>query len=273
MPEQFAADWLALREPADHAARPDQLARRLAEELPATRPLRIADLGAGAGSNLRYLAPRLPHPQQWWLIDHDHGLLTRAGATEPGSAIACGAASVTATPHSADLADFPACLPAAVDLITASALLDLVTNDWIERLADYCTAQGLPALLALSFDGCMTLSPALPDDTLIKAAVLDHQRGEKDMGRALGPEAAAAADTAFSRRGATVIRRRSDWHLTPAQAPLQRLLLRGWHEAATARVPGERERLDAWLGARLNEVDHSHVRVGHEDVLALPCRG
>ncbi|MEX0385684.1 class I SAM-dependent methyltransferase [Spiribacter onubensis] len=272
MPEQFAADWLALREPADHAARPDQLAQRLAEELPTSRTLHIADLGAGAGSNLRYLAPRLPSPQQWWLIDHDDELLTRARATEPTTAWP-GPMRLTITPHKADLTDFPACLPAAVDLVTASALLDLVSDDWIQRLADYCTAQGLPALLALSFDGRMALWPALPDDALIKAAVLDHQRGEKDMGRALGPDAAAMADAAFSRRGATVIRRRSDWRLTPAQAPLQRLLLQGWYEAAMARRPAESERLNAWLAARLTDVGRSHIHVGHQDILALPCRG
>ncbi|MEX0430141.1 methyltransferase domain-containing protein [Spiribacter insolitus] len=273
MPEQFAADWLALREPADHAARPDLLTQRLGEGLPVARPLRIADLGAGAGSNLRYLAPRLPQPQQWWLIDHDRELLTRASATATAQPPSGAPDDLTITAHAADLAEFPSCLPAAVDLITASALLDLVTEDWIERLADYCTAHGLPALLALSFDGRMALSPALPDDALVKNAVLEHQRSEKDMGRALGPDAAATVDAAFTRRGATVIRHRSDWHLTPAQAPLQRLLLQGWHEAAMARRPAEAGRLDAWLAARMADIDHSHIRVGHQDVLSLPCRG
>ena len=68
------------------------------------------------------------------------------------------------------------------------------------------------------------------------------------------------------------MRRPSDWRLTPAQAPLQRMLLQGWHEAARAQRPQESERLDAWLDARLAALAHSNIRVGHQDLLTLPCR-
>ena len=36
-----------------------------------SRQGRIVDLAAGAGSNLRYLSPRLPFEQAWTLVDHD----------------------------------------------------------------------------------------------------------------------------------------------------------------------------------------------------------
>lgn len=273
MPEQFAADWLALRESADHAARPDALVKRLTAALPGQHEVRIADLGAGAGSNLRYLAPRLDRPQHWWLVDHDHALLDRASAASTGTIHPGSGHPLSVTGHCADLTDFPACLPGRVDLITASALLDLVTRDWIEQLAEHCVSQRLPALLALSFDGRMQLSPALADDELVATAVLAHQRGEKDMGAALGPDAAAETAAAFTRRGAAVTRQQSDWQLTPAQAPLQRMLLQGWHEAARVQRPRQAARLDAWLEARLAGLAHSHIRVGHQDLLAWPCHG
>ena len=50
------ADWLALREPADAAARSAELVDRLALR----PPLLIHDLGSGTGSMARWLAPRLP---------------------------------------------------------------------------------------------------------------------------------------------------------------------------------------------------------------------
>ena len=45
--------------------------RAIAEALPGDRPLKLVDLGTGRGSNVRYLAVRLPGPQEWLLIDED----------------------------------------------------------------------------------------------------------------------------------------------------------------------------------------------------------
>ena len=273
MAERFAADWLDAREPADHAARPAALTERLIDSLAAGQTLRIADLGAGAGSNLRYLAPRLPQPQAWWLIDHDPALLARATAQPPTLPGAPGPGSIRITPRAADLTDLPACLPAGLDLVTAAALLDLVSQAWIERLAEHCQRARLPALLALSFDGRIRFSPRLPDDEALVAALIAHQRGTKDMGRALGPDAAERTAAAFRQRGALVSRARSDWLLTPARAGLQRMLLAGWHAAAVAERPALAERFDSWLARRLAALDRSRIRVGHQDLLALPCRG
>ena len=52
----FAAAWLALREPYDHAARSAALADRFAAAV--GKAPHLLDLGCGTGSNLRYLAAR-----------------------------------------------------------------------------------------------------------------------------------------------------------------------------------------------------------------------
>ena len=77
MTERFDADWLALRERFDHAARSVALARRLADALPARRP-RLVDLGAGTGSLFRFLAPIIGRGQDWILIDADADVLDDA---------------------------------------------------------------------------------------------------------------------------------------------------------------------------------------------------
>ncbi len=74
----FGAEWLALREPADHAARSAALTAAVAAMLTTKSPLRVLDLACGAGSNLRYMLDRLAGPQEWLLADHDPALLAIA---------------------------------------------------------------------------------------------------------------------------------------------------------------------------------------------------
>ena len=86
------ADWLALREPADAAARSAELADRLTLR----PPLLVHDLGSGTGSMARWLAPRLPTPQHWVLHDRDAALLKLAVADPPGPAADGAAVTVEA---------------------------------------------------------------------------------------------------------------------------------------------------------------------------------
>src|SRR3979490_1767787 len=74
----FSAEWLALREPADHAARSIELTRAVIELLP--EGARILDLAAGTGSNLRYLASAGSESRDFLLVDHDPLLLARVQA-------------------------------------------------------------------------------------------------------------------------------------------------------------------------------------------------
>ena len=64
------SDWLALREPADAAARSDSLTRTITDVVAPCDPVRVLDLATGTGANLRYLVERLP-PRQDWLDKTD----------------------------------------------------------------------------------------------------------------------------------------------------------------------------------------------------------
>ena len=85
-PVRVSPDWLALREPADAAARSAELAERLGRHLPAAGRLVIHDLGGGSGAMGRWLAPRLPGPQHWVVHDRDEDLLALALADPPDAA-------------------------------------------------------------------------------------------------------------------------------------------------------------------------------------------
>ena len=75
---EFTAEWLALREPADAAARSERLLQAVAARFTLETNLTVLDVGAGTGANARYLAERLHPQQQWLLVDHDPTLLIEA---------------------------------------------------------------------------------------------------------------------------------------------------------------------------------------------------
>lgn len=138
---RYAPEWLELREPADAAARSvellDPLRIRLAN-LPQRRSngLIIHDLGCGTGSMGRWLAPRLDGPQHWVLNDHDPYLLHFAAVGSPRTA--ADGSRVTVETQRGDVSRLTADALAGASLVTASALLDVLTAEQIEALAAAC---------------------------------------------------------------------------------------------------------------------------------------
>jgi hypothetical protein len=262
----FSKEWLALREPADHAARSAALARVVSDVVQSAPGLRVLDLGAGTGSNLRYLVARLPRPQRWLLVDRDATLLARV----PRAPIP----HVQTETHQLDLAglaDDPSReLFDGQDLVTASALLDLVSERWVLSLAARCRESGAAALFALSYDGRIECAPADEDDALVRQLVNDHQRRDKGFGPALGPMATDCAERAFTALEYRVRRDRSDWVLQTDASELQQELIDGWARAAIDLAPEQAASIGAWRARRLAHVANgrSVIRVGHEDLAA-----
>ncbi|SCL46330.1 hypothetical protein GA0070606_0965 [Micromonospora citrea] len=272
LPPHFA-DWLALREPADAAARAGDLAelvrRRLAagaDPLAPAGPLVVHDLGAGTGSMARWLAPRLPGPQHWILHDGDADLLARAVAGRPDAA--ADGAAVTVETRRGDLTRLTAADLADACLVTASALLDMLTAEEVERLVAACA--GRPTLLALSVTGRVRLTPADPFDVEVAAAFDDHQRRTVGGRALLGPDAVHACAAAFARHGVEVLLRPSPWRLGPAQAALAGEWFAGWLDAACEQRPELAGPARAYAGRRRAEIAAGRlgVVVEHLDLLA-----
>ena len=136
----FSAEWLALREPLDLAARNAAVEAAFFDCLPA-RPLRILDLASGAGSTVAALDGRLPRKADWLLTDHDPDLLKTAAARFEGAGR--GNIELRRVDLAADLETLPF---ADVDAVTTSAFLDLVSEDFLVRLADILALSGKPFL-------------------------------------------------------------------------------------------------------------------------------
>jgi SAM-dependent methyltransferase len=277
----FDAGWLTLREPYDHAARSVELADRFAAAVGKTR--HVLDLGCGTGSNLRYLAPRIPGAQRWLCIDHDGALLEAARTAlhdwgngqgwptrgeddalnlgRPGEEIRVRFAA-------RDLARGGLPDIDGVSGLSASALLDLTSAAWLDEFADRC--RRMPLLIALSFDGRLLFEPAAPEDAEVCRRFLAHQRTNKGFGPALGPDGAAHLAERLTAIGCAVRLETSDWQLGPNDEALLRATLTGI--VAAAGEVSQDPPLARWATLRKRQLAAGELRltVGHLDLLALP---
>jgi hypothetical protein len=262
----FSAGWLKLREPYDRRARNPAVLDAVAAWAAQRESVAVVDLACGLGSTVRAVTERLPRRQSWRLVDNDLSLLARAGdrARPP---------DLTITTVPVDLArDLEAALDGPVELVTTSALLDLVSHDWLDRLVTEAAARRLPVYAALSYDGLATLDPVDPLDSAVIDGVNQHQQSDKGFGPALGPEAAAAAPSRFEAVGYAVTQGPSDWVFGPKDAEIQTEVLTGWAVAAREMGAPSISEIIGWLARRRDHIaaGRSSMRVGHVDLFSQP---
>jgi SAM-dependent methyltransferase len=262
--------WLRLREAADAAARASDLVEEIRPYLPTGDRALIHDLGCGTGSMGRWLAPQLTGTQHWILYDLDADLLTHAAAEMAGEA--ADGAAVTIETRQRDITRLDPGDLAGASLITASALLDMLTADELERFVTTCARAGCPVLVTISVIGHVEMAPADPLDTRVADAFNAHQRRTTGGRRLLGPDAVGAAVDAFTRLGLDVLVRPSPWCLGVAQADLTAEWFRGWVGAACEQQPELAVAATGYARHRLAEATAGRlsVRVHHHDLLARP---
>ena len=233
-PVRAGSGWLALREPADAAARAAELVEILRPHLP-TDGMLIHDLGCGTGSMARWLAPQLSGPQRWVLHDRDAELLELA-ASNPPTRSADGAAVAVET----RLDDITRLDPgdlAGVSLLTASALLDMFTSEELDAVRRRLCRSGLSCPRHAQRRGRGRLTPAHPFDREVMDAFNAHQRRRTAGGPLLGPDAVGAAAVAFEQRGFKVVMRPSPWPTPVPSTPTSRRSgsPAGWMRPASRR--------------------------------------
>ncbi|HEX2774722.1 MAG TPA: class I SAM-dependent methyltransferase [Micromonosporaceae bacterium] len=265
---RVSAAWLRLREPADAGARARELVEPVHRHLAGARRTVIHDLGTGIGSMGRWLAPQLPGAQHWIMYDRDPDLLERVCAE-----------MVDASPHGepvtmetrrCDITRLTAADLDGASLVTASALLDMLTADEVERVVAACAGAGCPALLMLSVTGRVELTPPDPLDVEIAEAFANHQRRTVGGRTLLGPDAVDATVAAFTRRGVAVRVRSSPWRLGAEHGDLASEWLTGWLAAACEQRPELAGPAAGYARRRLAEAAAGRlgVMVQHQDLLA-----
>ncbi len=275
----FSPEWLALREPADHAARNPQVLAAVGAHFAAKSSMTVVDLGCGAGSNLRGAYAALPLRQHWTLVDLDSGLLaatreTLAGwadeAREQGEELVLSKDdhTITVDTRQADLnTDLEWVLGWQPDLVTAAALFDLTSKRWIERFVAALASQRLPLYTVLTYDGREIWQPPHPADSRILAAFKHHQRGDKGFGPAAGPDATDVMAEAFRKSGFAVSIGDSAWQIDERRGELAQTLAKGIADAVVETGQVDPATVAEWLAARARSAS---ALVGHHDLWARP---
>ncbi|HSE09552.1 MAG TPA: class I SAM-dependent methyltransferase [Nocardioidaceae bacterium] len=269
-PARVSPQWLSLREPADACARAPELVRELRECLPANGGVTVHDLGSGTGSMARWLAAQLDGPQRWIMYDLDDALLGLATAHPPPEA--ADGAPVKLEVRRRDITRLSPEELSDADLVTASAVLDMMTADELDRLLVTCAGAECPVLIALSVTGQVDLTPADPFDQYVAEAFNAHQRRTTGTRSLLGPDAVRAAEEGFTRLGLDVVVRPSPWRLGAEHADLALEWLKGWLTAACEQRPELRDPAESYTRRRLAEAAAGRLSVTlhHQDLLARP---
>ena len=265
----FSAEWLALREPYDLAARNatvlDAVVDRLRRATPRSR------------SSISPAAPARRCARS--------GRICRRGRTGAWSTTisACWrkASALGRPPHVTVIAtpvdlvrDLELALDGPLDLVTTSALLDLVSAEWLDRLVVEAAARRLPVYAALTYDGRdrhRAGRPARPRDPGRLQRPSAHRQGLRSRRsgrpRRRAPSSASsisamrwcrAAPTGCSGRTTGPSRRRCS-----RAGPTSRPLTHGDCRPTRSRH-GWRGAAPIWPQGR------SHLRVGHVDIFARP---
>ena len=294
----FSPDWLALREPFDRAAREassidlQELAAAAAEAGASGAAYRVLDLGCGTGANFRALAPRLCGAQRWHLVDHDARLLAALprtmgswaqthrlkmkDETDNGLVIEGPGWQAELSWQKADLVHDLDALPfEGSHLVTASALLDLVSASWLAALLTKVHEAQAALLCSLSVDGRIEWRPAMPTDAQMAKLFAAHQHRDKGFGGpALGADAVARAVDRLVALGYRCLQAGSDWQLAAPSGGARILvqMIDGLADAALEQDPGARDLALTWRLQRLAQSAHSTLQIGHTELLALPTR-
>ncbi|MBL8258753.1 MAG: class I SAM-dependent methyltransferase [Candidatus Competibacteraceae bacterium] len=282
----FATDWLDLREPLDAVSRDPEIIETLIEWSRPHAALSVLDLGCGTGTNFRFLAPLLNEEQHWRLVDLDPDALAcgeqrlRQWAAERTLSVRADAMALALEsaerryrlePLRLDLAgDWEPLERSAAALVTASALLDLTSAVWLDRLARQCRAWRAAVYIALSYDGYIRWEPMLDRDDQVRERINRHQRTDKGFGPALGPDAPATLAIRLRELGYGVMLQPSPWRLGAEHDAMQTALLSGWSRVVRQLDPMATDWLSGWTAERQRLIDDrvSRLDVGHWDLLA-----
>lgn len=277
----FSPEWLALREPADLAARNRQVLTACSRAFETRDTISVCDVGAGTGASVRALVDLLPPVQFWTLVDSDEAnlaaafqQLTRWGSDvkgyDGGLMLRKGDKQLHVRTHVCDIAATPACWPRGTDLVTASALFDLASARWLDAFVALLATQKVALLSMLTFDGLITAEPAHPLDGAVADAFRNHQHGDKGFGPAAGPRAAEVLEVILENAGYTLETGDSPWSIDRGASALLYATLAGIASAVQETQTVPPEDIEQWL--RSSVINTRLLTIGHRDVFAQPAR-
>ena len=266
----FSIEWLNLREVSDHRARDKNLLKNAVDWLNnlQTKERVIVDLGSGTGSTIRCLqrfTTQLPSIQ-WRLVDNDPEVLAEAIDRHSND--------YSVESFLVDLSETQKLPLDSVSMITASALFDLVSENFIHELCQLvkvkndCRPVGLYS--ALNYDGCIKWTPSHPLDAAILVNFNTDQRRDKGFGPALGPDASDFLQSQFNVTKFQCLSANSPWLLDSGDYLITESLINGISEVALQTDGLTNSDVLSWKAFRIKNMRAGSCFLGHTDILVLP---
>ena len=228
----------------------------------------IVDLGSGTGSTIRGLQryTTLTPSIQWRLVDNDSGLLAEA--------IHRHSEEYSIESFLVDLSETQKLPLKSVSLITASALLDLVSDNFIRDLCQLIKEKNeyrpVGFYSALNYDGCIKWTPFHPLDASILMNFNADQRRDKGFGPALGPDATDFLTRQFHSTKFQCLSAKSPWLLGSSDYLLTESLINGISGVAIQTDGLTNSDIQDWKTFRMKNVRTGTCYLGHTDILVLP---
>ena len=261
----FSISWLDLREPADVKARSKLLAQEAIVWLENNSngfDNILVDLGSGTGSTLRTLTTLGARNIIWRLVDNDGQLLDEALKRHSKQALI--------EAYQADLTLIDELPFGGAKLVTASALFDLVSREFVDSLLDSLSSQKTALYVALNYDGNIEWTPSHPFDATVLNAFNQDQRKDKGFGKALGPDATEYLQQILESKNYKTSTASSPWQLNATNHELVSELIEGIVGAVENDYGLIADDLTAWKEFRIAHASSGTCNVGHLDLLALP---
>jgi SAM-dependent methyltransferase len=280
----FSVKWLNTRYPFDVAARNSEVEKAALMALPPDRDLRLLDLGAGTGNSCRYFIPKLPQNQEWLLVELNPDLIEAAKQQLVEFAKAEGYKRLPSDDglkfkgkktihirflqhsflHLNDVLDL-----SGFDLVTAGAVIDLLSTDMLEQLVQQFIGHVAPFLATINFVGLL-FDQATDRDRQYAALYMQHMQRERPFGRALGAHCIPFLESWLLIRDIPFLSGASDWMIRPEDTAMHAFQLDFMEEAITEMLacPEAGEKLQEWLAQKraASKAGQLSFRVQHFDI-------
>ena len=282
--------WLAHRFTCDAEARHPGIEHQfLAFFEQHQTPLKVVDVGSGTGANVRYYFDRIPHEQEWILIEQNEQLRDEccrslvAFAQERGyhwqqqdGTFLLTDDQKTATvqlmsgriEHIEQLADL-----ARTDVVTANAVFDLLSFEQFDTLVGKLVQHEVCLLATLNYYETSFL-PFSEEDHRFMRWYHMHMKRPQPTGIAMGPDCSEEMLDLLAQHHMMIEQEGSQWHLKKNATTMHHYLLHFIeHAVAELSLSADEQRdFDTWLTHRksLCRQRQLEIIVDHSDIFAYP---
>ncbi len=271
--EKFSSEWLTFREQEDLLARNSTILECVTEHLKGTKRLNILDIGCGTGATMRALLPEIKQPQHWTLLDADQELLARARClnqplvSDP---------NYTLETVFADLTSGFGFLNREYSLVTATALLDLVSEAWIKKFVMALKHNNLSFYCSITPNNRIEIDPKDNLDKKVICTFNSHRYSDKGFGMSLGGHATDFTIEQLQRSGFNVSSASETWGNRHPNKSFRKIfnakLVEGISQAANNTKMIDASELKQWTDSRLSAIQNEECEIWFEimDFIAIP---